>query len=205
MLGLASVPTEGEMLSRTLVQLINNIKNFRFTSGAYIYYILERNVGCENEHAAIVNHMDRVLMLSDHSGTQEGDNPKPGINTDAQKKTEYKLLLSIELRNDSIVFIDELMVIPSPGASVQTTRDAMRAMLIEQMKRARLTKSASYRAHNNATVSWSAKLDSEGKPKESMRDDLLLSFVFILYVLKRLKNGSWPERAAQNRFLSRSG
>lgn len=193
------------MLSRILVRLIHDIKNFRFTSAATIFYILERNVGCENEHAAIVRQMDRVVMLSDYSGTQPGDNPKPGINTDAQKKAEYRQLLSAELNNDSIVYIEEMLVVPSPGASVQATRDAMRAMLIEQMKRARRTKSASYRAHNNATVSWSAKLDSEGKHKESMRDDLLLSFVFILYVLKRLKLGSWPDRAAQAKFNARGG
>lgn len=202
-LGLVTYRTVGDQLKHLMLRLVDEIKKFWFTSGAHIFYILERNVGCENEHYALLQGRDRVQMLSDHCGTYPGDEPRPGIVTDAKKKTEYQLLLSYELRNESIIFIDEMIVVPSPGGDPATTRVAMRAQLIEQMKRARLTMPGSQLAHANTAVSWSAKVGSDGKPGTNFRDDLLLSFVFILYVIKRLRDDTWPGvdmKAFRNRF-----
>ena len=191
-LGLVSYRTVGDQLKILLVKLIDEIKNFWFTSGAHIFYILERNVGCENEHYAILQGRDRVTMLSDHCGTYPNDEPRPGIVTDAKKKTEYQLLLTYELRCNSIIFVEDMIVLPSPGGTVEATRISMRAQLIEQMKRARRTMPGSQLAHANTSVSWSAKIGANGKPGTNFRDDLLLSFVFILYVIKRLRENNWP-------------
>lgn len=114
----------------------------------------------------------------------------PGVWTDKNRKRDYKTAAQSALCRDSVLFMEDMIVFPEKGYSIEDKRAKLEGELMKQFSRARPTCANNTSDTIPGFQSWSAKLDGQGKFDPNANDDIVFAFCMVVYWMGRFITGS---------------
>ena len=172
-------------LSTRLLEMIEAIREYPLTREAWIFYVLERNMGHANDHAAKVAHLYRVKMVYEQH-KEEG--LIPGIYTHGPRKNILRQLFSAELEHDSIRIPEQGIVLSQFSTKRKEVWQNMWSQLCEQLMNMR-PDTRNTVENRVSEGSYSGKIGPDGKLVAGRVDDLAMSLLIGNGEIKEIRDG----------------
>jgi len=168
---------EAESVFRSFVALIRSNDNF---CNSYIIYIGEKNTGLQSS-------CHEFVLETTHSHYVIRDKPedRAGVWTSKIAKPRYALALRTELTMGALVFMKSFLVVGTTEKNKLKRQLFLLQEFFSQLLRCRPTQDPNVKDTASGTISWSGKLNAEGKRDSTLNDDIVLTLAMGIWWAKR--------------------